>query len=124
MGNTDLDCGFINNSSTCRMEGGMDCRKDESPQTWFRSDRVVRSDGQWFFHTREGAEVGPYQSRFEAEIDAARLKSMLMDAAPDRAMAMIREFVLFADTAPADMNDAAFTDYLVEEGPDSHEARS
>jgi len=96
----------------------MDSRKNESARTWFRSNRVFRSDGHWFFHTREGLAVGPYKSRFEAEIDAAMLVSLLADVAPDRAKAVIREFLLYADTAPTDMNDAAFTDYLVDEGPD------
>lgn len=97
----------------------MDYRKDEPPKTWFRSDRVFRSDGQWFFHTREGIAVGPYKTRFEAEIDASILKSLLMDTEPARACAIIREFQLYADTAapaePSRMNDSAFTDYLVEE---------
>jgi hypothetical protein len=57
-------------------------RKDERLRTWFRSDRVFLSDGQWFFHTREGVDVGPYDSQFEAEIEAGMLK------------AVIREFVL------------------------------
>lgn len=94
----------------------MDYRKDEPPKTWFRSDRVFRSDGQWFFHTREGIAVGPYKTRFEAEIDAGMLLSLLMDADPGKAKAIIREFMLYADTAPADINDSAFTDYVVDEG--------
>ena len=106
----------------------MDCRKNEPPKTWFRSDRVFRSDGHWFFHTREGIAVGPYKTRFEAEIDAGMLKSQLMDidsADPARARAVIREFLLYADTVPtapaarADMSDSAFTDYLVEEATES-----
>jgi hypothetical protein len=93
----------------------MDYRKDEVPKTWFRSDRVFRSDGQWFFHTREGIGVGPYKTRFEAEIDAGMLKSLLMDADPGKAKSIIREFLLYADTAPAELTDSAFTDYVVEE---------
>ena len=97
----------------------MDYRKDEPPKTWFRSDRVFRSDGQWFFHTREGIAVGPYKTRFEAEIDAGMLKSQLMDAEPGKAKSIIREFMLYADTVPAEpaeLTDSAFTDYVVEEG--------
>ena len=96
----------------------MDYRQDELPRTWFRSDRVFRSDGQWFFHTREGIAVGPYKTRFEAEIDAGMLMSQLADADPGTAESIIREFQLYADTGPAEpaeMNDSAFTDYLVDE---------
>jgi len=71
-------------------------RKDERPRTWFRSDRVFLSDGQWFFHTREGVDVGPYESQFEAEIEAGMLKELLRERGlkGDASMAVIREFVL------------------------------
>ena len=45
-------------------------RQNEETRTWFRSDRVFLSDGKWFFHTREGVDLGPYESQFEAEIEA------------------------------------------------------
>ena len=44
-------------------------RIDEQPKTWFRSDRVFLINSQWFFPTREGGDVGPYDSQFEAEIE-------------------------------------------------------
>ena len=59
----------------------MDYRKDEPPKTWFRSDRVFRADGQWFFHTREGIAVGPYKTRFEAEIDPQASANALAEQA-------------------------------------------
>jgi hypothetical protein len=70
-------------------------RSNERPQTWFRSERVFLSDGNWYFHTREGVDVGPYDTQFEAEIEAGMLKELLRERAgePD-AMAIIREFVL------------------------------
>ena len=51
---------------------------------------------QWFFHTREGVDVGPYESQFEAEIEAGMLKELLRERASkgDGCMAVIREFVL------------------------------
>ena len=52
-------------------------RQNEQSRTWFRSDRVFLSDGKWFFHTREGVDVGPYESQFEAEIEAGMLKYQL-----------------------------------------------
>ena len=52
-------------------------RHDEKPKTWFRSERVFLSDEKWFFHTREGVDVGPYDSQFEAEIEAGMLKEVV-----------------------------------------------
>ncbi|MFU8815813.1 MAG: DUF6316 family protein [Pseudomonadales bacterium] len=70
-------------------------RSSEAPQTWFRSERLFASNGKWFFHTREGVDVGPYDSQFEAEIEAAMLKELLLGRTPgEEAKAVIREFVL------------------------------
>ena len=71
-------------------------RENEAPKTWFRSERVFLSDGKWFFHTREGVDVGPYESQFEAEIEAGMLKELLRERGSqgDGSMAVIREFVL------------------------------
>jgi hypothetical protein len=61
---------------------------------------VFLSDGKWYFHTREGVDVGPYESQFEAEIESGMLKQMLreLDRSPlpgaDQALRVIREFVL------------------------------
>ena len=60
---------------------------------WFRAQRVFRSNGSWFFQTREGVDVEPYESKFEAEIEAGMLKELLRgDGAA--AMGVIREFVV------------------------------
>ena len=70
-------------------------RSNERPRTWFRSERVFLSDGQWFFHTREGVDVGPYESQFEAEIEAGMLRELLRERGQgDACMPVIREFVL------------------------------
>lgn len=71
-------------------------RSNEMPRTWFRSERVFLSDSRWFFHTREGVDVGPYDSQFEAEIEAGMLKELLRErnVAGDGALSVIREFVL------------------------------
>lgn len=70
-------------------------RQNERPRTWFRSERVFLSDGRWYFHTREGVDVGPYDSQFEAEIEAGMLKELLRERAEgDGALNVIREFVL------------------------------
>ena len=41
-------------------------RDDKEDKTYFRSDRLFCSNGQWFFVTREG-EQGPYPKRDQAE---------------------------------------------------------
>lgn len=70
-------------------------RSNEKPRTWFRSERVFLIDGRWFFHTREGVDVGPYESQFEAEIEAGMLRELMRESAPsDSCLSVIREFVL------------------------------
>lgn len=69
-------------------------RSNERPQTWFRSERVFLSDGKWYFHTREGVDVGPYDSQFEAEIEAGMLKELLRERPGTDPLGIIREFVL------------------------------
>ena len=83
-------------------------RIDEKPKTWFRSERVFLSDEKWFFHTREGVDVGPYDSQFEAEIEAGMLRELLREREAkgdaellrerevkgDASISVIREFVL------------------------------
>ena len=47
------------------------------------------------FHTREGVDVGPYESQFEAEIEAGLLRELFRGRSEGRSgMAVIREFVL------------------------------
>ncbi|MEQ8486141.1 MAG: DUF6316 family protein [Pseudomonadales bacterium] len=73
----------------------MQARDNEKPKTWFRSERVFLSNGKWFFHTREGVDVGPYDSQFEAEIEAGMLKELLRDReGRQQPLSVIREFVL------------------------------
>lgn len=70
-------------------------RRDEAGRIWFRSGRVFLSGDRWYFHTREGIDVGPYDSQFEAEVEAGLLKELLRSRVPgDSAVDVIREFVL------------------------------
>ena len=71
-------------------------RQSEQPKTWFRSERVFLSGSQdWYFQTREGVDVGPYESQFEAEIEAGLLKELLIEVSDaETIMSIIREFVL------------------------------
>jgi len=92
----------------------MNYRKNEPPKTWFRSDRVFRSNGTYYFHTREGIDVGPFASEFEAQVESSILKNVLKDARTKAAaISAIREFMLDARTSSSDLS--SFTDYLVKE---------
>lgn len=44
----------------------MNTRQGESDKTWFRGDRFFHVGEQWYFSTREGFEIGPYNSQDEA----------------------------------------------------------
>ena len=35
--------------------------------TWFRTNRMVRDQGNWFFHTREQTIEGPFHSELQAQ---------------------------------------------------------
>jgi hypothetical protein len=51
-------------------------RANESSGQWARSERIY-SDGElWFFHTREGIDVGPYPSRATAADEVERFARM------------------------------------------------
>ena len=39
---------------------------DSNKQPHEQSDRIFKKDNFWFFNTREGMEVGPFNSRQEA----------------------------------------------------------
>jgi hypothetical protein len=91
-------------------------RQHESARTWFRSDRFFRSNEKWYFHTREGAQIGPYATRFDAEIDAGRLLALLRDTPEERSLRVIRDFVMGSGGDLDYRNDPAFTSYLTNEG--------
>lgn len=71
-------------------------RSREESRVWFRSERVFfAGDSQWYFQTREGMDVGPYECQFEAEIEAGLLKELLKDCGDAHSVkAAMREFVL------------------------------
>ena len=53
-------------------------RTDTEEKTYFRSDRLFCSNGQWFFATRDG-EHGPYRSRDQVEAALARFVGEKVD---------------------------------------------
>lgn len=67
----------------------MDSRQGESPKMRFRGSHVFPAGGKWYVNTREGLDVGPFESRGEAEINSTRLRLVLAkinDAALTRAV--------------------------------------
>ncbi len=74
-------------------------RDNEKMRTWFRSERVfLENQTDWYFQTREGVDVGPYESQFEAEIEAGLLKELVKDMSDSKSiMAVIHEFILDSD---------------------------
>lgn len=65
--------------------------KGEAP-----SERAISVDGEWFFSTRVGIELGPYATRDDAASAATDLATMLKDITdPESARQfVIREFIL------------------------------
>lgn len=50
----------------------MKTRTGEDQKTRFRTERIILIDQNYFFSTREGAEIGPFKSKPEAELALAR----------------------------------------------------
>jgi hypothetical protein len=95
-------------------------RRNEQKQTWFRSDRVFNCNGQWYFHTREGIDVGPYDSHLEAEIESGLLRELIRSAAVSGdTLQVLREFILesFALGRPLNVMVADGSEPIVIERP-------
>jgi hypothetical protein len=47
----------------------MTARKTDSPQNGsnFRTERMVKNDGQWYFYTREKSMEGPFETKLDAQ---------------------------------------------------------
>jgi len=69
-------------------------RLGERARQWLRKDRVFVSGTGWYFRTREGIAVGPYSSRFEAEIEADILIARLARDATAQSLRVIRAFMM------------------------------
>lgn len=91
-------------------------RGGERQRHWYRCERVFCADGAWYFHTREGVNVGPYVCQFDAELEAGLLTQKLKQSQKGEATAIIRDHMLDALGDSGALNTATFTDYLVESG--------
>ncbi len=70
-------------------------RRDERSKTWFRAERVFHTNGKWYFHTREGIDIGPYESQLEAEIEAGMLKELIKNTqVRGESLSVLRDFIL------------------------------
>jgi len=47
----------------------MSVRTGETTKNWFRSERFMHVNDQWFFSTREMTEEGPFSSKEDAEME-------------------------------------------------------
>jgi len=47
----------------------MNYRKGEPEKSYFRADRFFCIDNSWFFSTREGSDVGPFDRKGEAQAE-------------------------------------------------------
>jgi hypothetical protein len=55
----------------------------DAPKTIFRSDRICRVNGEFYFNTREGTQEGPFETREAAEQEiAAYIQRMMLLAKP------------------------------------------
>jgi hypothetical protein len=80
-------------------------RRDDKSKTWFRADRVFHTDEKWYFHTREGIDVGPYESQLEAEIEASMLKELIKNSnLRGDSLAVLRDFILESFTLGRPLN--------------------
>jgi hypothetical protein len=77
-----------------RIERFLEVRAGEALSFWRRRERVFESAGHWYFRTREGIDVGPYRTRFEAEVEADLLKHRLQGIEAENAQAVIRSFMM------------------------------
>jgi Domain of unknown function (DUF6316) len=45
---------------------------DHNQTVYFRANRFHRSNSHWYFVTREGTDVGPFESKRHAETELAQ----------------------------------------------------
>lgn len=80
-------------------------RTKEEKRTWFRAERVFSCNGEWYFHTREGIDVGPYDSQLEADIEAEMLRELIRHASVQgEALSVLKDFILESFTMGRPLN--------------------
>ena len=73
---------------------------DQESKTFFRSDRMVRENGQWYFTTREGQMQGPFDNKEDAQRELNEyIKIMKAHSAGELSLAPLRPLVFPANSA-------------------------
>jgi hypothetical protein len=68
-------------------------RRGEGYRNWYRSGRYFQADGAWFFSTREGIDVGPFETELEAKKHERRLVTLLeRSQSAEEAFQIIHEY--------------------------------
>ena len=67
-------------------------RQGESAKHWSRSSRYFSVGGVWFFTTREGIDVGPFESKKEAVAHCRSLVKSLGDKSDRQAFQLVFEY--------------------------------
>lgn len=68
-------------------------RRGEGYRNWYRSGRYFQADGAWFFSTREGIDVGPFETEGDAKKHERRLVTLLERAqSAEEAFQIIHEY--------------------------------
>ena len=82
-------------------------------KVWRRTKRFFNHEGRWYFQTREGVDVGPYQSFLDAEIEVNILIGKLRGAASSRAIEVIKCHKSIG-VSSGYLNAPEFTGYVIE----------
>lgn len=61
----------------------LQARKDEKINVPSRTDRLVEQDNYWYFRTREGMDIGPFDTRGEAAVGAKSFIGFLEGSKPE-----------------------------------------
>ncbi len=73
----------------------MEAKRDDDLeiQARFRTDRMIKHDGKWYFCTREGTLQGPFQDQFEANDELKMyLNAMASDLIGELSPEMLEAF--------------------------------
>jgi hypothetical protein len=50
-----------------------------------RSGRFLKKAGYWYYHTREGVDIGPFDTRHDAEVGVGEFIDFICASAPGAA---------------------------------------
>ena len=91
-------------------------REGEKYRTWYRNDRIYKGRDGWYFHTREGVDVGPFKCEWDAELEQEALVRHIQTVPTTSKDAVVNNFAISARNGSYVLGGVSNTDYLVEEG--------